>query len=139
MLSDMMGEEGEFAKDVAMALIPEFGYERPDDKYQCGGCQDSNYELLPSSGRLLRGAVIKISTQLIYKQMTHGLFKKMMNGEGEVHTLDDQCGEDEQFWRVQDVDGAFFQLEKDEFCASCISFEGMMPKAGGKSSDYCIR
>ncbi|TLD37951.1 hypothetical protein E2P81_ATG03626 [Venturia nashicola] len=89
------------------------------------------YELLPSSGRLLRGAVIKISTQLIYKQMTHD---PAFNAIWE-HTLDDH----EQFWRVQDVDGAFFQLEKDEFCASCISFEGMTPKAGGKSSDYCIR
>lgn len=40
--SNMMGEEGEFVKDVAMALIPEFGYKRPDDEItfylKCLGC-----------------------------------------------------------------------------------------------------
>lgn len=38
----MMGEETEFAKDVAMASIPEFGYQRPESEItfyiKCQGC-----------------------------------------------------------------------------------------------------
>lgn len=77
------------------------------DKYQCRGLQEAFahqfghdgfqyfdhqafadivphiYELPPFSRRLLRDAVVTISTQHIRELMTHDRFKEMMNGEGE--------------------------------------------------------